>query len=270
MEKSKKLIIATRKYAQENRPKSWWYLISTLIIFTVVVAGALVHVHWVFQLAHSIVAGLLLVRIFTMYHDYLHRAILQSSPLAEVIFVVFGWFILAPVSIWRRSHDFHHAHNSKLYTSSIGSFPLVTKKEYLAASTRDRRLYLFSRHPLTILLGYFFVFLWGMVLRSLINNPKKHLDSLLSLLFHFGVAFVVYYFFGWQGFILGFLLPVMISHALGAYMFYAQHNFPTATYKPKEEWDYVYAALHSFELYEDEQSDELVHWKYWLPSHSSH
>ena len=91
-------------------------------------AGALVHVHWVFQLAHSIVAGLLLVRIFTMYHDYMHRAILQSSILAELIFVIFGWFILAPVSIWRRSHDFHHAHNSKLYTSSIGSFPLATKK----------------------------------------------------------------------------------------------------------------------------------------------
>ena len=109
----------------------------------------------------------------------------------------------------------------------------------------DRRLYLFSRHPLTIALGYFFVFLWGMVLRSLINNPKKHLDSLLSLLFHFGLAFTIYYFLGVQGFLLGFLLPLMISHALGAYLFYAQHNFPTATYKSKEEWDYVYAALHS-------------------------
>lgn len=245
MRKDKELIIATRKYAREDRLRSWWCLISTLLLFFLAEAGAIVDVHWAVQLFCSVVAGLLLVRLFTMYHDYLHRAILPCSRLAEFIFTIYGWYVLAPVSIWRRSHDFHHHHNSKLYTSSIGSFPLVTKKAYLAASPIERGLYLFNRHPFTIGFGYLFVFLWGMVLRSFINNPKEHWDSLLAICFHFGVGASIYFMFGWQSLILGFFLPAIISCALGAYMFYAQHNFPSATFKSKEEWNYVYAALHS-------------------------
>jgi len=42
-----------------------------------------------------------------------------------------------------------------------------------------------------------------------------------------------------------FLLPNLISHALGAYLFYAQHNFPTAHIQAREEWTFVRAALES-------------------------
>jgi len=34
--------------------------------------------------------------------------------------------ILAPASIWKRSHDYHHQHNSKLFSADIGSYPIVT------------------------------------------------------------------------------------------------------------------------------------------------
>ena len=253
----KDLILATRQYAREDRAKSWRLLTITLILFLAAFAGAIVNFHWLPQMICSVLAGLLSVRLFIFYHDYLHRAILADSALAEVIFTVFGWFILAPVSIWRRSHNYHHAHNCKLYTSAIGSFPLATKQNFLEAGKQDRRIYLMMRHPLTILLGYFTVFLWGMALRSFINNPRKHMDSLLSLVFHFSVGFLVFYFFGWQGFILGFLLPFVISHAIGSYLFYAQHNFPSATHKLKGEWDYVYAALHSSSYM---KMSPLMHW----------
>jgi omega-6 fatty acid desaturase (delta-12 desaturase) len=45
--------------------------------------------------------------------------------------------------------------------------------------------------------------------------------------------------------LIGFLVPILISHALGAYLFYAQHNFPSVTFKKKEEWSYTEAALFS-------------------------
>lgn len=257
MIKDKDLILATSAYAKEDRAKSWWLTISTLVLFLLAYAGAMVNVHWVPQIICSILAGLLTVRVFIIYHDYLHKSILQNSNIAEVIFTIYGWFVLAPVSIWRRSHNYHHAHNSKLYTSSIGSYPLVTKKEFQKASKFERRLYLFARHPFTIAFGYIFVFIWGMALRSLINNPKKHWDSVLSLAFHVLLGTAIVVFLGWQSLLLGLILPLMIAHAMGAYLFYAQHNFPSATFKSKEEWDYVYAALHSSSFM---KMSPVMHW----------
>lgn len=243
MLKEKELILATRKYAVEDRKKSWYHLISTLILFLAAYAGAIVNVHLIPQLICSIFAGLVSARLFIIYHDYLHKSILQQSLFAKILFTIFGLFMLAPTSIWKRSHDHHHAHNSKLYTSSIGSFPLVTKKEFLAASKTEQNIYLFIRHPLTIAFGYLFVFLWGMCLRTLIKSGTKHFDCLVAIVFHVSLGTAIWMFFGPVSFFLGFLLPLMFSHALGAYLFYAQHNFPSAVYRRKEDWSYTDAAL---------------------------
>ncbi len=257
MQQEKDLIIATTPFAKEDRAKSWRLLFTALLLLLGGFALALADIHLIPRIIASIVTGLLLVRFFIMYHDYLHKSILQRSTLAEAIFTVFGWYILAPVSIWRRSHDYHHAHNAKLYTTSIGSYPLVTKKDFLAASNLDRRLYLFARHPFTIGFGYLFVFIFGMCLRSLINNPKKHADSLVSLIFHIGLGVLIGMTLGWQALLFGFLIPNLISFAMGAYLFYAQHNFPDAKYRRKEEWSYVYAALHSSSYM---KMSKLMHW----------
>lgn len=245
MREGKELILFTKKYAVEDRKKSWYHLISTMILFFAAYAGAIVNVHPIAQLICGIFAGLISARLFIIYHDYLHKSILQNSLFAKIFFTFFGLFILAPMSIWKRSHDYHHAHNSKLYTTSIGSFPLVTKKEFLAASKLDRGIYLFIRHPLTIALGYIFVFLWGMCLRTLIKSGTKHLDCLAAILFHIGLGSAIWLVFGPVSFWLGFLFPLMLSLALGAYLFYAQHNFPSAIYRRKEDWSYTDAALYS-------------------------
>ncbi len=257
MTKDKELILATNRYATEDRNKSWTLTISTIGLFLAAYAGALVNISIFLQIICAILAGLLTVRLFTIYHDYLHKSILQHSIIAQVIFTIFGLFVLAPISIWKRSHDFHHTHNSKLYSSSIGSFPIVTRKEYLNAKKLDRNLYLFARHPLTILFGYIFVFIWGMILRSLINNPKKHMDSLVALIFHVMLGVVIFLTLGLQSLLIGFILPIMIAHALGSYLFYAQHNFPSAKFRSKEEWEYVHAALYSSSYM---KMNKLMHW----------
>ena len=59
------------------------------------------------------------------------------------------------------------------------------------------------------------------------------------------VALGLYRFFGGEVLWYAFLLPQIIAHALGAYLFYAQHNFPEAYVQPRESWTYVRAALES-------------------------
>jgi omega-6 fatty acid desaturase (delta-12 desaturase) len=257
MLEGKELILATRKYAQEDRAKSWFTLLSTSILLVASYAGAIVNFHIVPQIACSLLAGFVSVRMFIIYHDYMHRTILQRSAIAKAIFTVYGMFILAPATIWKRSHDYHHAHNSKLYTSSIGSFPLVTKDNFLSASKSDRFIYLFIRHPITIACGYVFVFLWGMCLRTLSKRADRNFEGLAAVVFHFSIGIGIFLLFGMQSFLLGFLLPALLSSAFGAYLFYAQHNFPSATQRGKEDWNYVYAALHSSSYI---KMNKLMHW----------
>ncbi len=251
------LISATRKYAKEDRNRSWLLLLGTISLWLVALVGACYNFNLVLQLFCGVVAGLVTVRLFIIYHDYMHKSILQGSWLAELIFTVFGWYILAPKSIWRRSHDYHHAHNAKLYTSSIGSFPIVTKEEFLNAPKSERRVYLFIRHPFTIALGYIFAFIWGMCIRSFLSKPGVHKDSMIALVFHALLGAAIYYFCGWPGLLIGFFMPYLISLSMGSYLFYAQHNFPGVKFKNKQEWDFVYAALYSSSYM---KMSGLMHW----------
>jgi omega-6 fatty acid desaturase (delta-12 desaturase) len=183
--------------------------------------------------------------MFIIYHDHQHHTILTKSTTAEVIMTVFGMYMLSPTSIWKRSHDHHHNHNSKLFSASIGSYPIVTKKKYRDMTTVQKFTYLAIRHPITIALGYFSMFIMGMCLRSFISNPRKHYDSIIALILHFTVAVLLFVFMGWQAWFFMFFLPFLIAFGIGAYLFYAQHNFPGVEFYENKNWVYEKAALES-------------------------
>ncbi|WP_438480719.1 fatty acid desaturase family protein [Oleiharenicola lentus] len=239
------LILATKPYAKDNALHSWWAIISTTLLLLAALGGALLNVHWPARLACSILAGLLLLRLFVIYHDQQHHAILPRSKLAEGFMRVFGIYALSASSVWRSSHNHHHQHNSKLRGAHIGSFPIMTKDQYRKSSRAKRFGYLFIRHPATILFGYFFMFLFGMCLNPFLNNPRKHYDCLISLIVHAGITVALFYFGGWQAWLFAQAIPHFITYAIGTYFFYAQHNFPGVSFTDKDGWTYEKAALES-------------------------
>src|SRR6266702_7182046 len=184
MRTGKELILATKPYAADSPGRSWWYFLSTAFLLAVSLAGTLWNFHWAGKLVCSFFAGLLILRLFVIYHDQQHQAILPLSRLAEGLMRIFGILVLSPSSIWQSSHNHHHSHNSKLRGSHIGSFPIMTKAQYLKSSRMTRFKYLFMRHPLTILFGYVFAFLWGMCLYPFINQPREHKDCLAAFVVH--------------------------------------------------------------------------------------
>lgn len=243
--KGKELILATKAFVAEDRSKSWSAMLSTLFLLLAFMLTAFFAPWFWLQLLAGLAQGLLIVRFFVIYHDYLHHTILQKSPLANAIMTAFGIYILAPKSIWKRSHDYHHNHNSKLFSASIGSYPVATRKKFYSMSAGERRVYLLVRHPLTILLGYLSMFLYGMCINSLLSSPRRHLDSLLAIILHAVFIAVVAGFLGWQAWLAGIMIPFFISTAIGAYLFYAQHNFPGVIFQSNEDWAYETAALQS-------------------------
>jgi omega-6 fatty acid desaturase (delta-12 desaturase) len=238
------LLRAAKAFANEKRWLSWWHLAATLGLLAAALAIAVSGQALWLRMVGSIAAGLLLVRLFIIYHDYQHGAILQRSWLASTIMMLFGLLSLNPPSIWKRSHNHHHGSNAKIYGSQIGSFPVMTTPAYQRASRREQLAYRASRHPLTVALGYLTVFLFGMCVRSLIVNPGKHFDSAIALLLHASLVVWLAYQ-GLDVLFFGLLLPMLIGSALGAYLFYAQHNFPGVRLRNRTQWDFVSAALDS-------------------------
>lgn len=244
MRSEKELLVASKEFASEFRWLSWWHLWSTLGVLICLVAIAVSNLPWGLRLAASVVAGLVGVRLFIIYHDYQHGAILGDSWMANFVMTLYGVIALNPPSVWNRSHDHHHKHNSKTFGANIGSYPIMTTHAYASASSAERFAYAVSRHPLTIALGYFTVFLWGMCLRPFLQNPKRHFDGGLAILVNVGLTASLA-IAGLDVMLLGMIVPLMVAAALGAYLFYAQHNYPAAKLKPRSEWSHVEAALHS-------------------------
>ncbi len=239
------LILATKPFAKEIRSKSWFHTISTLSLLVFTLCGSLFMPGILLKLACSVTAGLLLIRMFIIYHDHQHHTILTKSKTAEVIMTIFGMYMLSPTSIWKRSHDHHHNNNSKLFSASIGSYPIVTRKKYQEMTATQQFTYLAMRHPISIALGYFSMFIIGMCLRSFFSNPRKHYDSMIALVLHVAVAVSLFVFMGWQAWFFMFFLPFLIAFAMGAYLFYAQHNFPGVEFYENKNWVYEKAALES-------------------------
>lgn len=167
---------------------------------------------------------------------------------------LFGLSVLTPPSVWKRSHDHHHKNNAKMFGANIGSFPVMLADTYRCASRRERAFYVLSRHPLTIALGYISVFFLGMCVRPFFVN--RRFDCVLSVVLHLSIAGVLLGL-GVDMLLLGLVVPMTISAGLGAYLFYAQHNYPGVEMRERASWDFVFAALRSSSFI---RMSRVMHW----------
>jgi omega-6 fatty acid desaturase (delta-12 desaturase) len=245
MRTSAELVKATKPFAREQRLRSWWHLLSTLAVLAGLLTVTCLPISWLIRLPFSILAGLVMVRMFIIYHDYQHGTILRGSWVADTIMNIYGLLTLSPPGVWTHTHNTHHKHNCKIPGANLGSFPIMTTEEFAKASRARRWAYWVARNPLTILLGYFTVFFFTMTLSSFMRSPKDHWDSGISLIFHLGVAAILAVTVPLSVFLLTMAVPWMVGAAVGAYLFYAQHNFPDVQLQSEDNWDYSFAALKS-------------------------
>jgi omega-6 fatty acid desaturase (delta-12 desaturase) len=257
MRTEKELIAVSKSFASEIRSKSWGAFLITIFFMAALMALLLSNVLIPIKIIASVTCGLMYVRMFVIYHDYRHRAILQNSPIASLLMNAVGIYLLAPQQIWVRSHEHHHNNNSKLTMSGIGSYPTVSKAKFLSLTKSQQTLYLINRHPLTVIFGYITLFIYWLNLKSFIQSPKKHIDSIVSLAFHFIAGALIWFYLGFITFALAWFLPFFIMAGMGSYLFYCQHNFPGVSFKENKDWTYVEAALRSTSYL---KLSPLMHW----------
>ncbi|MBC7171314.1 MAG: fatty acid desaturase [Polyangiaceae bacterium] len=242
----KALVLATRPFAREVGSRSRAEVASTFALLAAGFAATLGPTPLALKALIAPVVGLLVVRAFVLFHDHQHKSLLHDSRIARAWFYLVGLFVLTPPRVWRDTHDYHHAHTAKLIGSHIGSYPTVSVGIWAKLSPADRRRYAIARHPLTVLAAYVTIFLFGMCVQPLLRNPRRYAgESLLALGLHFSLIALIGGLLGSGTLVFGFLLPMNVAFVVGAYLFYAQHNFEDVFLADRSDWDATRAALRS-------------------------
>jgi omega-6 fatty acid desaturase (delta-12 desaturase) len=243
------LIERTRVFAVEDRARSWRAVVSTLAFLAGAIAAALATpkdpLGWAVRGVASVTAGLLVIRMFILYHDFQHGALLRGSKLGKVVMGIYGVLVLTPPRVWRETHNYHHAHTAKIVGSNVGSYMMVTTAMWRQMTRPQRLMYRIIRHPLTILVGYLTIFIYGMCVSPFARAPRKHWINAVALVVHAAIVALVVVKLGVVALVFGVVLPLTIAFAMGAYLFYAQHNFPDMHVQPREAWSFGRAALES-------------------------
>lgn len=239
------LLHATRPFAVESATLSWRYTLTTLTLLLAALSATAFSTWWPLRVTMSLLGAGFMVRAFIIYHDYMHGSILRDSRTASVLFHLYAAFALTPTRSWRYSHNFHHAHAGQVNGDAVGAFPIMTTQMWRDATPLQRAAYRASRHPLLILFGYVTVFVGGVCLLPLLQNPKRHWDSALALLAHGGLIAALWIWGGFDTAFYAMLLPMSVASILGSYLFFAQHSFKGMYVATVENWSFYRAALQS-------------------------
>jgi len=262
----RELYLASKPFAVERRGRTWWEVISTLVPLAALLTAAAL-TDWPVRLWFSILGGLLMVRSFILFHDFLHGAILRDSRLGRILMYGIGTLLLTPPRSWRESHNHHHAHvgqvvapndaTTPVVITDIGAFPMLSIASWRRTTRWQRLRYRLIRHPLTIFCAYFTVFMGNICLGSLFRDPRKHWPSGLVFLAHLALLAGLWWAGGWQMMLFAYLLPLWIAAAAGAYLFYIQHSVPGVRVFTPDEWDVFEAAMETASFL---KTGRLVEW----------
>ncbi|MCB1228063.1 MAG: fatty acid desaturase [Verrucomicrobiales bacterium] len=245
-----KAIVA--EFSTPSLPKAIWQLVDTLVPYVLLWAAmiwSLKGPYWV-TLGLAALAGLLLVRVFIIFHDCGHGSFFKSKRANNVVGFLTGMLTFTPYSHWTWQHAVHHQTSGDLDRRGEGDIWTLTVEEYLAAPKWKRFLYRVARNPIVLFLvaplGMFWIYQ-----RFSSPNAKagqRHSVWLMNLALAAMVGGLVYAL-GWKQYLMIQTPLTLVAGASGIWMFYVQHQFEDVYWKRREEWDYTTAAVEGSSFY---------------------
>ncbi|MEE9910625.1 MAG: fatty acid desaturase [Deltaproteobacteria bacterium] len=241
-------------YAHADPGKSILQLVDTFIPYLVLWA---VLIHLVNRgypayliVALMIPASLLLVRIFILFHDCTHASFFRSHRANTILGYICGILTFTPFHYWQHNHLVHHGSYADLNRRGVGDIWTLTVEEYRSASGRRQLGYRLYRNPLVFLgvgPGYFFLFTQRLL------HQWKGKDERFSILFT-NLAIVVVLLaasltMGLKTYLIIQVPIMLLSGAIGVWLFYVQHQFEGVYWSRHENWDPVKAALNGSSYY---------------------
>lgn len=238
-----------------QQPSPWragWQVVNSIGLYAIFWALMVwsLSVSWWLTAAFVALAGLVLVRVFIIFHDCGHGSFVKSKRVNDAIGFVTGLLTFTPYFHWRWEHSLHHATSGDLDRRGVGDIWTMTVEEYLAASPRKRLAYRVARNPfvLFVLAPVLLFLLFQRIPNRDASAREKHSVWWMNLaILAMGAA--MSWAIGWKTYVVLQILVMVVAGAAGIWMFYVQHQFEGAYWQRHDEWDYTQAALAGSSFY---------------------
>ncbi len=201
--------------------------------------------YWLTLLLSLPAAGFL-TRLFIIQHDCGHGCFFHSARANHAVGFILGVLTLTPYQYWRRTHALHHASSGDLDRRELGEIDTLTVAEYLALSRWRRLGYRLYRNMFVLLvLGPLYQFVlkhrlpldapreWKREWRSVFATDL----ALAAIVVTMGLTI------GLGRFALVYLPLLVVSGALGVWLFYVQHQFEDTYWENHPDWDFHRAGV---------------------------
>jgi len=201
-------------------------------------------ISYLLVLAMSILAAGFLVRTFIVFHDCAHGSFVGSKRANAMLGAGLGVLLYTPFALWRHEHAVHHATNGDLDRRGVGDVQTLTVDEYRARSWRGRFHYRLFRNPIVMfLIGPMWVLLIGPRLVKRGMRPRLRRSVLGTNLALAVVLAGLCWLVGWKELLLVQSPVLLLSGAVGIWLFYVQHQFEDAYWQTGDAWSFEDAAL---------------------------
>jgi omega-6 fatty acid desaturase (delta-12 desaturase) len=248
------------KYQTPNLRRSLWQMANThipYIIVWIIMIQTLKISYWL-TLPFIFLAAGLLVRNFIIFHDCGHNSFFASRRANDIVGFITGVMSFTPYFAWRHLHALHHASSGDLDRRGNGDIWMMTVKEFLAATPRERLIYRLYRQPfIQFIVSPLFLFL--VVYRFPLTNKRErerrsvHYTNLALLV----ATIVMSLLIGFKAFAILQLSVLVIATISGVWLFYVQHQYEGVYWEKHESWDYARAAVEGSSFY---NLPRVLHW----------
>lgn len=240
------------QYQTPDPRRSIWQIVNTLVPYFVVWGLMIVALNISFWLTIPLIllAGLLAVRIFIIFHDCGHGSFFESRRANEIVGFITGTLVFTAYFAWRHEHAIHHASSGDLDRRGHGDVWMMTVSEYQAASPGQRLVYRIYRNPL-------FMFIIGPMVMFLILNrypvKARRLREVRSIYYTdlalIGIFIGMSFLIGFWNFVILQLLVLLVASSIGVWLFYVQHQYEGVYWQRHNEWNYAEAAIQGSSFY---------------------
>ena len=234
------------KYNQPDMRKSIWQICNSFIPYVILwylMYLSLQYPYWV-TLLLSLPACGFLIRLFIIFHDCGHGSFFKSRRASEIVGMIMGIIAFTPYFNWHRQHSIHHATAANLDKRDIGDVWTLTVEEYRKSSKWKRFIYWSFRNPFIMFtLGPLFVILIkNRFTKKGITRKEKgniYFTNIMILLIAASISWLI----GLKAYLLIQIPIIFISHVIGIWLFYIQHQFDETSWERDINWDYKTAAF---------------------------
>jgi omega-6 fatty acid desaturase (delta-12 desaturase) len=241
-------------YAKSDRMRAMWQVVDTYLPYFGI-WGVLIYLlksgtSFYAVLPLIILAALLLVRIFIIFHDCTHGSFFLSRRANVVLGYISGILTFTPFTYWQHNHLVHHGSYANLDKRGVGDIWTLTVNEYRDLSPIKRLAYRLYRNPVIFLgIGPGYSFL--ITQRFLHKWEGKH-ERFSAMVTNVAIVMIVALaslIIGLKTYLMIQVPIMLIAGAIGVWLFYVQHQFEGVYWAHQGEWDPVRAAMEGCSYY---------------------